>query len=488
MTAIASPARLGLLGALAIVGLVGIAQPCRGQASPRPRLNVLFIAADDLNVRLGCYGAPYVKTPNVDRLAARGVRFDRAYCQYPVCNGSRTSLLSGLYPDTTRITANNQDPRKALPDAVLLPEMFRQNGYFTAGYGKIAHGQFLNAVKWDLAGDPQVGGGDDEDAPAPRRDPAKKAAARKGATTKKAARAQLKAQAKAGAGAGDALPFGWQATENRDEQEPDGQSARMIARLLEEHRKGPFFLAAGFHKPHVNHVAPKRYFAMYPPADMPLAPGEGDPIPPLAPNKFYPDLTEDQRRQIVSHYAAVTSFMDAQLGVLLDALDRLKLWDSTLVVYWSDHGWHHGEHGGMWAKATLMEEAARVPLIVVGPGISPGVAAGLVELVDLYPTLAELCRLTPPEGLQGRSFAASLEDHGAPGKDEAYTVVSRGAKLARAIRTRDFTYISYPDGTEQLFAAADRQEKDNLADEPAHAATRDDMKARLARTVARATR
>jgi iduronate 2-sulfatase len=471
----------------ALLGLAA-ASGARAEAPAKGRLNVLFIAADDLNVRLGCYGAPYVKTPNVDRLAARGVRFDRAFCQYPVCNGSRTSLLSGLYPETTRVYANNQDPRETLPDAVFLPEMFKQNGYFIAAMGKIAHGSFPDAVKWDVFENPR-GGGDDDEGPAPaattkaqRREAAKKAAAKKGAAgkaaTKKAARLA----------AGDGLPFPWKATDNGDEAEPDGHDVRRIAALLEEHKDGPFFLAAGLHKPHVPHQAPKRYFDLYRVEEMPLAPRGGDPLPRLAPGKFFPELTEDQQRQIIAHYTAVTSFMDAQVGVLLDAMDRLKLWDSTLVVYWSDHGWHLGEHGGTWAKFTVLDESARVPLIVAGPGIRPAVARGQVELVDLYPTLADLCRLSPPPGLQGRSFADALAHPDAPGKDVAYTVVSRGQKLARAIRTPGLTYIAYPDGTEQLFAASDVHEMDNLADDPKHADDLAAMKRHLEQAKARATR
>jgi iduronate 2-sulfatase len=466
---------------LALIALLGQGHWALAEAPTKARLNVLFIAADDLNTRLGCYGAPYVKTPNVDRLAARGVRFDRAFYQYPVCNGSRTSILSGLYPDTTQIFGNAQDPRQKLPDAVLLPELFKQNGYFTAGFGKIAHGAFPNMVKWDLGGEARGGRDDDEGGPRPAakaqvRDPAKKAA-RKAAAKKKAA----------AVGPND-VPFAWSATSNTDAQEVDGQTARQIARLLDEHKAGPFFLAAGFHKPHVPHTAPAPYFDKYPVASMPLAPLGGDPLPRLTIGTFYPELSADQQRQIIAHYSAATSFMDAQLGVLLDTMDRLKLWENTVVVFWGDHGWHLGEHGGMWAKFTLMNESARVPLIVAAPGIRPGVASGLVELVDLYPTLAELCGLAPPSGIQGKSFAAQLENPSLPGKELAYTVVTRAQKLARGIRSSEFTYIENPDGTAQLFATSDSQEMHNLAGDPGHAATLGEMKRQLQQTVERATR
>lgn len=449
-------------------------------AADARRPNVLFISADDLNTKLGCYGAQHVKTPNLDRLAAMGVRFDRAFCQYPVCNASRSSVLSGLYPETTRVFANNQDPRATLKTAVLLPEMFKANGYFIGGAGKVAHGRFANAVKWEAFDNP-AGGDDDDEGGAPAPAAAKKAQEKRAA--KKAARV-----AKAATKAQGKLPFAWGATANKDAQEPDGQIARQVVRLLEQHKDGPFFIAAGFHKPHVAHIAPRAYFDMYPTAEMPLAPREGDPIPTLAANKLYPNLTDDQQRQIIAHYSAVTTFMDAQVGVLLEAMDRLKLWDNTLVVFWSDHGWHHGEHGGAWAKFTLMSESARVPLIVAGPGIKPAVASGLVELVDLYPTLAELSGLTPPANLQGRSFAPLLKDPTRPGKDTVYTVVRRGRGLARAVRTADETYIEYPDGAAQLFAASDVREADNLAGESNHADDQTKMKQLLRQTSERATR
>jgi iduronate 2-sulfatase len=220
---------------------------------------------------------------------------------------------------------------------------------------------------------------------------------------------------------------------------------------------------------------------------MPLAPRGGDPLPLQVGGQRYPDLTDEQQRQIIAHYSAATSFMDAELGVLLDAMDRLGLWENTIVVFWGDHGWHLGEHGGQWAKFTLLEESARVPLIVAGRGIRPGVAPGLVELVDLYPTLADLCGLVPPSGLHGRSFAPQLENPSAPGKDAANTVVVRQGKLARALRTADFTYMVYPDGTEQLFAASDARENHDLADDPVHKATLAEMKRKLDHTIKQAT-
>ncbi|MBX6316579.1 MAG: sulfatase-like hydrolase/transferase, partial [Isosphaeraceae bacterium] len=221
------------------------------RAEEPQRWNVLFIAVDDLNTDLGCYGHPVVKTPNIDRLAARGVRFDRAYCQYPLCNPSRTSFLSGRRPDTTQIFNNGTPPRTSLGDVAFLPEQFRKAGYYTARVGKIAHGAFAQAVSWDL----------DENA------------ARPGPGAARPAERKARAQAKAARGErGGGVKLSWQATQRSDADEPDGRTARRIAQLLEEHRDGPFFLAAGFHKPHLAWVAPKKYFEMYPPDTIKLPP------------------------------------------------------------------------------------------------------------------------------------------------------------------------------------------------------------------------
>jgi uncharacterized sulfatase len=418
-----------------------------------PRLNVLWIISDDLNNALGCYGNAIVRTPNIDRLAARGVRFDRAYCNYPLCNPSRTSFLSGRYPDTTGILSNTVDPRTNLGrDFQFAPEYFRARGYFTAGVGKIAHGRFSDAVAWDLYEEPARGG---------KKDPQKK----KNKQAKKEPQQDL-----------SMLP--WKATDGSDEDEPDGRVARRIVKLLEE-RPGdrPFFIAAGFHKPHLAHVAPRKYFDLYPPEKIATAPepaADAQGIPPLArPGHYYPDLTEAQRREAIAHYYACVSFMDAQVGLLLDALDRLKLWENTVVVFIGDHGWHLGEHGGFWAKTSLMEESARTPLIVAAPGRKAGVGcARLVEFVDIYPTLTELCGLPPAEGVEGLSVVPLLDDPARPWKKGAFTVVHRRNDLGRAVRTETHTYIRWPDGGEQLYERAkDPRETANLARDPAQAAT-----------------
>src|SRR5689334_10606088 len=433
------------------------------------KLNVLFIVSDDLNCSLGCYGDKITQSPHIDRLAARGVRFDRAYCNYPVCNASRTSFLSGRRPETTKVLGNGVNPRVSLgPDVRFLPEYFHDHGYFTASIGKISHPTFAGSVKWDVQNDAQRGQeeGDDESPAAKQKKGGAKAKADPATKAKRAAAKAAKAAAEAGGGD---VPFGWQATSNDDADEPDGITARRVVKLLEEHKDGPFFIAAGFHKPHVPHTAPKKYFDMYPAAKMPLPQepaGHAKYIPEIAhPPKYYPELTTLQQQAIIQHYHAATTFMDAQVGLLLDTLDRLKLWDNTVVVFLGDHGWHLGQHDGFWAKMSIMEESARAPLIIYAPGKkSNAVSPRLAEFVDVFPTLTDLCGLPLPGGLEGISLAPFLDDPNRPWKKAAFTVATRPRGLGRAVRTETHTLLVWPDGSEQLYDhTRDPHEYENLA-------------------------
>jgi iduronate 2-sulfatase len=460
--------------ACALLLVAALAATARAADPPsRPRLNVLFIAVDDLNNTLGCYGHPIVKTPNVDRLASRGVRFDRAYCQYPLCNPSRTSFLSGRRPDSTQIFDNATPPRTHLGDVVMLPELFKAEGYFTARVGKVAHGAFEDAVSWDVS-----------ESNASSRDEAVQRV-----QAKKAARKKAEARKGADDEAGGGNRLSWIKTDNDDAGERDGATALRIAALIEEHKAGPFFIAAGFHKPHLPWVAPKKYFDMYPPDRIKLPDGpadDRDDIPPIALTRGPGDdeMTDADRRQAIASYYACTSFMDAQVGVLLDAMDRLKLWDNTVVLLVGDHGWHLGEHGGLWRKMTSFEEAARVPLIVVAPGKKAGVASSrLVEMVDIYPTLAGLCGLTPPPGLEGTSFAPLLDDPGRPWKKAAFTQVVHGrGVMGRSIRTDRFRYTEWggdPKVAELYDHEVDAHEYTNLARDPRSAEIVAEMRRRL---------
>ncbi|MBW8885920.1 MAG: sulfatase-like hydrolase/transferase, partial [Planctomycetia bacterium] len=265
------------------------------------------------------------------------------------------------------------------------------------------------------------------------------------------------------------VPFGWQATSNDDAEEPDGITARRVVKLLEQHKDGPFFIAAGFHKPHVPHTAPKKYFDMYDVAKMPLPKepeGHAKYIPEIAQNgKYYPELKPEQERAIIQHYHAATTFMDAQVGLLLDALDRLKLWDNTVVVFLGDHGWHLGEHDGFWAKMSLMEESARAPLIIYAPGKKSNAdSPRLAEFVDVFPTLTDLCGLPLANGLEGISLAPLLDDPNRPRKKAVFTVVSRRGGLGRSVRTETHELLVWPDGSEQLYDhTRDPHEYENLA-------------------------
>jgi len=410
---------------------------------PEEKPNVLLIMVDDLNVRLGSYGYP-VQTPSLDRLAREGRRFDRAYCQVSSCSPSRTSLLTGWRPRRTGVWDNLQPPRERLTGAVPLQEHFRANGYFTARVGKIYHGPYEDQFRWDLAEHTPYLPGDEAWEPLPRREREK---------------------------AGD--PGGpWTATDNRDEDEPDGRTARRVARLLAEPRSRPFFVAVGFNKPHIHWIAPRRYFDLYPPERIELPrepPDDRDDIPEIAVFRRPPrspgrslgrpvEPPDDAfRREATAAYYACVSFVDAQVGVLLDALDRLKLRDRTIVAVLGDHGFHLGEHGGLWRKNTLFEEALRVPFILDAPGLGrPGVATrAFVESVDLYPTLVELAGLPPVSGLDGTSLVPLLADPGGAVKTAAFSIAPRNPpELGRSVRTARWRYTEWPDGGRELYDLA----------------------------------
>lgn len=412
-------------------GLGGFPAILRSQSMRPPRrMNVLFIAVDDLNNRMGCYGDPVVRTPNIDRLASRGVRFDHAHCNYPLCNPSRTSLLSGRRPDTTRIFDNNTPPRTYLGNVVFLPEYFRQNGYFTGRVGKVAHGRFEDALTWDVSESSRPG-------------PGARRAGRK-AVDDKPQRKQPVAEG--------GIKLSWTMTDNKDEDEPDGHTARRIVELMDQHKDGAWFLGAGFHKPHLPWVAPKKYFDMYPPEKIQLPntpPDDRDDIPPIALTHTAGDdeMTDLDKKKAIAAYHAATSFMDAQVGVLLEALDRRKLWDNTVVLLFGDHGWHLYDHLGLWRKMTVFEEVARAPLIVSAPGMRAGAGCPrLVEFVDIYPSLAELCGLPAAPGLEGTSFVPLLKDPQRQWKKAAFTQVRRGKGImGRSVRTDRYRYTEWGD-------------------------------------------
>lgn len=418
-------------------------------AEPAPKPNVLFIAVDDLNTHLGCYGNPVVKSPNIDKLASRGMRFDRAYCQYPLCNPTRSSLLTGRRPDTTKVYENLTYFRTTLPDVQTLPQLFQAHGYTTAHTGKVFHGGIDDAPSWDIGGQPY-----NPNRPRPPRP-----------------------------GPGQPNPADrWEAVGQTDDQLPDGKTALRAVELLEQLRDKPFFLAVGFLKPHVPLVAPKKYFDLYTPDQIPLPAyyqqgGEDLSQVPKAALRPNFDLfrlgqpTPEKARQGIAAYYACISFTDALVGRVLDKLDQLKLTDKTIVVLWGDHGWHLGEHG-LWSKMSLFEESCRVPLLVAVPGKKPGATRRLAEFVDLYPTLAELCGLKPAEGLEGASLVPLLDEPQRPWKKAAFTQVRSGQVMGRAVRTERWRYIEWGGGAAgtQLYGHEhDPHELKNLAADPRHA-------------------
>jgi uncharacterized sulfatase len=442
---------------LCLFGLVLLA----ASAHAADRLNVLLIISDDLRDTVGCYGNPAVKTPHLDRLAARGVRFDRAYVQYPVCNPSRTSFMTGLRCEQTGVTENTVAFRSRLPDVVTMPQLLRQHGWHAASYGKIYHvGEAADEVR---AGWLDLGKSWDE---AQMFQPT--AAGRQG-DVRNLTGGKLKWCAVG-------------AMEGTDDDQPDGQNAlHAIAAIERQTAAGKaWFVGAGFHRPHDPFLVPRKYFDLYPPGSLKLYrdPTNLAPVPPLsmpggAFKAAFDAFSDQDRLDFLRAYYAGVSFMDAQVGRLLDTLDRLKLWDQTLVIFAGDNGYHHNERG-WWNKNTLFERSCRVPLIVAAPGAKAGdVCQGLVELVDFYPTVADYCGVKAPHKLAGQSLRPLLEDPSRPGKPAAFTLVTRGrGQYGQTVRTDRWRYTRWSDGTAELYDEADdREETRNLAGSPASAGT-----------------
>lgn len=448
--------------------------------------NVLFLIADDLNTDLGCYD-PAFQTPNIDRLAAKGVLFERAYCQNPLCNPSRASLFTGRRSGTTKVYENRTHFRDTLPDTVTLPQLFRENGYFTARVGKIFHRDsedILNGTAgkddpkaWDLALNPRP---------------------------KALGEEESKQIGGATPGKLHAMLISWLATKEEDPDREDCLADGLVAEeainiLGRQTAAKPFFLAVGLFRPHTPYVAPKEYFDLYPLEKISLPPVPSDHIaagPPLAffsltryKDAEHAQMTDDYKRQAIQAYHASTSFMDRQVGRILEALEKSGLADNTIVVFTSDHGYHLGEHG-LWHKRSLFERGARVPLIIDAPGAKGnGHAAGaVVESVDLYPTLADLCGLKAPSYLAGTSLVPVLNDPKATVKECAVTEVENGGKIGCSLRTPQYRYTEWDGGKEgtQLYdQEKDPQEFDNLAANPAFAGVIKDCKAMLAKVLAK---
>jgi uncharacterized sulfatase len=427
--------------------------------------NILFIAVDDLAATLGCYGDVLAKTPNIDRLAATGVRFSRAYNQLPLCNPTRASIMTGRRPDTIQVYDLDQHFRQALPDVVTLSQAFIQEGYFAGRVGKIYHYNVPASIGTDGFDDPPSwqktinpkGRDKSDEALIFNAEPHRKISA----------------------------ALSWLAAEGEDDEQTDGMIATETIKMLEEKQKEPFFIAAGFFRPHTPFVAPKKYFDMYPLDEirLPYAPEDDRadiPVPAFAHNCPIPNYGLDELtcRKAVQAYYACVSFIDAQVGRILDALDSLGLAESTVVVFWSDHGYHLGEHGGTWQKRTLFEECAKAPLIIRAPGVKGNGQScdRVVEFVDIYPTLLDLKGKPSQNGLEGRSLKPLLADPIAPWNGQAVTQILRPADdrlkepvMGRSIRTYRWRYTEWDEGragVELYDHHADPNEFRNLADAP----------------------
>lgn len=459
--------------------------PAAVEAAEPAKPNVLMIFVDDLNCRLGTYGDVVARTPNIDALAKAGMRFDRAYCANPVCMPSRTAMLTGLRPETTKTLDNNAGCfRKNVPDAVTMPQLFARGGYQVVTVGKTFYSHNSDDAETDKVMTrlpPALGrGGSANPIDALLIETKEKEVLRQ-----KLGRKQTY----------------WGPLDQSDEDTADGRVARAAARFLtENHQDKPFFLAVGIFRPHLPFVVPKAYFDLYPLKDLPK---------PVATTAHFSGMEEvdiglanavnrlererntqrlkigdELRQRITQAYYASISFTDAQIGVVLDALKHARLEKTTIVVLVSDHGFLLGEHD-CWAKSSLYEESVRAPLLVSAPGVTrPGSATRqLVEFVDIYPSLAALCGLKAPEGLEGTSFAPLLKDPERPWKKAVFAVDLCGETMARTERWKLITWPASngrKDGGLLFDVRDDPAENKNLYDLPDHAKQLAEMKALLA--------
>jgi iduronate 2-sulfatase len=459
--------------------------PVVAVAADRP--NVLFVAVDDLKPAIGSYGDKHARTPNIDRLAARGLQFDRAYCMQAVCAPSRNALLTGLRPQTLRIYDLGTNFRRSVPDVVTLPQYFKQQGWRTEALGKlfhVGHGNHEDSASWSVPHfqAKSIGYALPENRAEVTREEALFANKRAGKLPRGAA---------------------FESADVPDNAYSDGKladEAVLRLRAAAERPDQPFFLAVGFVKPHMPFCAPKKYWDLHDPATLPMPrvrkPPEGAPA--FAPQfggelRQYANMPatgpidEAQTRQLIHGYYAATSYMDAQLGRVLDALDELKLRENTIVVLWGDHGWHLGDHG-MWCKHTNYEQATHAPLIISAPGKRSGErTSAITEFVDVYPTLCDLAGLDQPSHLQGESLIGALTNGSArksanTGDDRAFQVYPRstkehGALLGQALRTDRWRYVEWQQTDGSIVARelydlqADADETINRAADPQLAET-----------------
>ena len=462
-------------------------QPASAESANSPagrRLNVLLIISDDLRCELGCYGVARAKTPNIDSLAAAGVRFERAYCQFPLCNPSRTSMLTGRYPLTTGVLDNRDWFGARHVDWRSLPRWFKDHGYATLRAGKIFHGGIDDADAWTEGGEARRFGAIVPTRPSraafglPMQQPAQRRGRGRDAQLTKAQRSDR-----------------WLVTPGDGLGRGDARTADRAIALLNEHQHDTFFVACGFSKPHSPPEAPQKYYDLYDvnaielPPDFAERPTVPDGFPAQSIRRRNADLfigrdaTPEQAREMTRAYLASVSWMDANVGRVVAELDRLGLRENTVIVFWGDHGYQLGEKG-KWSKAgSLWEQGARSPLIVVAPGAAGNGKSSprIVQAIDIYPTLVELCGLPVPEGLEGRSLAPLLADPQAAWDHPAFTIWSEDGRTPTgvAVRTEQWRYAEFDDGRAAMLLdeAADPHEVKNVADDPDHMDVRQKLSA-----------
>ena len=445
------------------------------------KYNVLFIAADDMNNDLSAFGNAQVKTPNLERLAKMGVRFDRAYCQQPLCGPSRASLMTGLRPDTLDMHTLAHELREKNPNVVTLGQLFRQNGYFSARAGKIYHYGNPGMIGTDANDDPETW--DERYNPAGIDKLQEEKIIRYG-PNRKPRKDQL------------GISMAWWDPVSEDEEHTDGMVADKIVELIGKKKDEPFFLAAGFFNPHCPYVAPKRYFDLYPldeitMPDLEEAKADLTDVPPMAVQRdtkrwpyYFDKVSLEEARRCKQAYYACNSFVDALVGKLLDALEENDLLDKTIIVFWSDHGYFLGEKG-LWYKRKAFERSAKMPLIIAAPGLAAGKATTLpVELLDLYPTLADLCGLTPPSNLEGASLRPLLEDPDTavwtkPAVTQIWHSPTAWGYSLRTERWRYTEWLEGEAGLELYDHNHDPEEITNLASDPGKADLMRNLSAQL---------
>lgn len=459
-----------------------------GHDCPTKRLNVLFLVSDDLRPELGCYGNEQIKSPNIDKLAERGMVLHRAYCQQAVCSPSRTSVLTGTRPDTNRVWDLRTHFREAMPNVVTLPQLFKQHGYESIGLGKIYHSRLDDKLSWSETARAFLTN-DGDGLSVRRRLPANRRGTRVHRFT--------------------AVPSEWANRLTQTDRGPafrvttdnphSGGEAKLADQAIAALRKlqagsAPFFLGVGFHKPHLPFRVPEHYWNLYSLKQIPLAPNAF--LPRNAPdyaladkNELWKysgvpdvsDLPDWYARQLKHGYYAAVSYMDAQLGRVLNELDSLGLRDSTIVILWGDHGWKLGEHR-RWCKHSNVEDDARAPLIIAVPGERDTAqhTEALVEFVDIYPTLAELANIPLPDHLEGTSLRPLLEDPEQTWKSAAFSQYPRTVKgrklMGYSMRTDRYRFTRWVDREDHSKVNAlelydhqvDPQENTNIAGKPAN--------------------